>query len=274
LWSTLLFACGAEPDGSGPAGADVREPSSERQGSELVVVEANPAAPLQNVAAPDAEGAAREPNPPAETVTTPAQRVPCSAPAGVSNAPRNVEQAVALMNSLPRPTTLECFIETLERPLQVYATSSDLSLQPADGARSPRVFLVRGDLVMSVVANPEFSMLLEIGYRSAPGRSMKGEVKFPLSVAVTASSITERIRVGDVSICGGCHGAETRPADSFFVDGAFESAVAVPLSPFQVDLESLRREAVACEPAVEPQRCGVLSALFDHGEVQPSSLWN
>jgi len=192
----------------------------------------------------------------------------------VSSAPRNVEQAVALMNALPKPTSLECFIESLARPLEVYATSSELSLQPADGTRSPRTFIVQGELVMSIVANPEFSNLLEIGYRSAPGRSMKGEIAFPLTVDVTASSILARIRVGDVSICGGCHGAETRPIDSFFVDGAFESAVAVPLSPFEVDLETLRQEAAACEPASEPERCGVLGALFDHGEVVPSRLWD
>jgi len=274
LWSTLLCACGAEPEGAGSAAADVREPGSEREHVELVQVAANPAAPPQGSVERDAEGSEQGPSPAAEPVTTPTQRVPCSAPAGVSSAPRNVEQAVALMNSLPKPTSLECFIESLARPLEVYATSSDLSLQPADGTRSPRTFIVQGDLVMSIVANPEFSKLLEIGYRSAPGRSMKGEIAFPLTVDVTASSILARIRVGDVSICGGCHGAETRPIDSFFADGAFESAVAVPLSPFEVDLESLRQEAAACEPASEPQRCAVLGALFDHGEVVPSRLWD
>jgi hypothetical protein len=178
------------------------------------------------------------------------------------------------MNSLPRPTTLECFLESLDRPLQLYLTSSELSVQPADGTRSPRTFIVRDALVMSVVANREFSSLLEIGYRSAPGRSMKGEVEFPLVADVTAASMAQRISLGDISICGGCHGAETRPNDSFFLAGAFESAVAAPLPPFEVSLEALKAEAVACQPTNEPERCGLLSALLDHGEVERSSLWD
>jgi hypothetical protein len=267
LWSALLCACGAEAPGH--VGGDAVAP--ENDSAWPAAPATAPATALRPVPEQDSDPAAQFPE--AEP-TTVSQRVPCSAPAGVSGAPRNVEQAVALMNSLPRPTTLECFIESLQRPLEVYLTSSDLSLQPADGTRSPRAFLVRGDLVMSVVPNPEFSNLLELGYRSAPGRSMKGEVAFPLTVPVTASSILERIRVGDVSICGGCHGAETRPVDGFFADGAFESAIAVPLSPFEVPLEGMRQEAVACEPTREPERCGILSALFDHGEVVPSSLWD
>jgi hypothetical protein len=178
------------------------------------------------------------------------------------------------MNALPRPTSLPCFLESLDRPLELYLTSSTLSLQPADGERSPRTFIVNGDLVMSVVTNPEFIFRLELGYRSAPNRSRKGEVLFPLTQDVTATMIENRIRVGDVSICGACHGAETRPDDAFFIDGAYESSIAVPLAPFEVDLEELKSEAALCDPSREPDRCAQLSALFDHGEVVRSAFWD
>jgi len=273
LLSAALFGCGGGSDGSSSlATSGAGEPGSER-----VSLPPDPgAAPTPEVldlSAPDTDLREAVPGPEA----TPASGTPvpsrCLPPAGVSGSPRNVEQAVLLMNSLPRPTTLECFIESLDRPLELYLTSSNLSLQPADGARSPRTFIVQGALVLSVVGNREFSSLLEIGYQSSKGRSMKGEVKFPIVADVTASSILQRISIGTVSICGGCHGAETRPDDSFFVDGAFESAVAVPLAPFEVSLDTLREAAASCQPASEPARCGVLSALLDHGEVKRSNLW-
>ena len=96
----------------------------------------------------------------------------------------------------------------------------------------------------------------------------------PLVANVTARSISQRISIGTISICGGCHGGESRPDDSFFVDGAFESAVAVPLAPYEVSLEALKGEAAACRPASEPERCGLLSALLDHGAVERSGLWD
>lgn len=179
-----------------------------------------------------------------------------------------------MMNALPKPTTLPCFLESLDRPLELYLTRSELSLQPADGADRPRTFIVIGELVLSVVTNSKFISRLELGYRTAPGRSVKGEVAFPLTRAVTATDITERISVGTVSICGGCHGAETRPVDPFFPDGAFESAIAVPLAPYEVDLQSLRAQAASCDREHEPERCAQLSALFDHGEVRRSTLWD
>jgi hypothetical protein len=200
--------------------------------------------------------------------------MPCSAPAGISASPHTFQEAVTLMNALPKPTSLPCFLESLERPLEIYLTRSELSLQPADGAARPRTFIVLSDLVLSVVSNARFISRLELGYRTGPGRSLKGEIAFPLTRNVTAADITDRIRVGNVSICGGCHGAESRPSDPFFPDGAFESAIAVPLSPYEVDLQDLRAEAAACDRALDSERCAQLSALFDHGEVRRSTLWD
>ena len=108
---------------------------------------------------------------------------------------------------------------------------------------------------------------------TAPGRSIKGEIAFPLVRDVTASGIIERIRLGDVSVCGGCHGAETRPDNAFFPDGAFESAVAVPLYVYEVELDSLRNEESDCDPSREAGRCEMLRALFDGGEVRRTDLW-
>jgi hypothetical protein len=274
LLSAALFGCGSDSgDASDSDHAGIRGPDAQTPGP-LPAAEAHAPATPPGVSPSDVASPEATPSAEAAPASPATERPRCSPPPGVSGSPSDVEQAVLLMNSLPRPTTLECFVESLDRPLQLYLTSSDLSVQPAEGTRSPRTFIVRGPLVMSVVANREFSSLLEIGYQSAPGRSLKGEIVFPLLNEVTAASISQRISLGAISICGGCHGAETRRDDSFFVDGAFESAVAVPLPPFEVSLEKLKVEAAACQPGNEPERCGLLSALLDHGDVVRSSLWD
>lgn len=261
LLSACLLGCGSDPE----AAADVVTPAEVDDGAGAAD---DGAAEVTGVTPPAVVAHGDE----GETGSLPGP-ARCSAPAGVSGSPRNIQQAVALMNSLPKPTTLTCFVESLDRPLELYLTRSELSVQPANGVRSPRTFIVMGDLLMAIVPDGDFSSLLELGQLTTAGRSIKGEIEFPLTADVTASAITEHIRMGDISLCGGCHGGETRPRDSFFVDGAFESAVAVPISVYEVDLESLRQEARECDAGREPGRCEMLAALFDHGEVNPSRLW-
>ena len=184
---------------------------------------------------------------------------------------------MALLAGLPRPTTVACLLESLDRPLELYLTSSTFSAQPAPAERSPRTFVVLGPLLLSVVAEGEASTLVEVGYQSAPGRSIKAEIPFPLRAAPTPPELLDQVRIGRVSMCGGCHTNERQVADDFFsrtVGGGFESDVIPPLYVLQVGLDVLRAEAEGCDPQLEPDRCGLLSALFDHGEVRQSRLWS
>src|SRR3712207_6534727 len=75
---------------------------------------------------------------------------PCQ-PKGVPRNPTSIAEAVALVSALPRPLTVGCYLESLERPLRVNATSAVISLQPAAGPRNPRMFLFAGNLVSSIV---------------------------------------------------------------------------------------------------------------------------
>ena len=75
----------------------------------------------------------------------------CRPALGVSGSPTTISEALILINTLPKPTTLACFLEALDRPLTLYMTESDRSLQPSPGPRSPRTFVLRGDLEMSFV---------------------------------------------------------------------------------------------------------------------------
>src|SRR5687767_916415 len=103
----------------------------------------------------------------------------CRAPAGFSGSPRTIAEAIALVNALPPPVTLACFLQSLDRPLYAYATYSVISLQPAVGARSPRIFLFdgkSGGLVMSIVPEGMGSHALEFGQFVDETRTIKGEI--------------------------------------------------------------------------------------------------
>lgn len=179
------------------------------------------------------------------------------------------------MNALPKPTSVACLVASLARPLEIYATRSQLSAQPALDERNPRTFLVLDPLFISVVPAGPSSGLVEIGYRTSPDRSIKAEISFPLTQAITASQLLERVQIGRISLCAGCHTAEQRVTTGFFAgtEGGFESGVIPPFFFYELDLEAFRAERAACDSSSEPARCEMLSALFDHGELRVSSIW-
>ena len=197
----------------------------------------------------------------------------CATPDRVSGAPTSIPEAINHMNALPRPTTLRCFLQSLKRPLDLYMTSSGNSLQPSPGARSPRTFIVNGPLVMTIVPDGEAKNTLELGFRTSADRSIKTEVLFPLTADVTPATIFERVQVGAGTLCGNCHVGEVHTDYEAFPGGVFESNIIVPNPVLEVGLEEFRAEEAACDPQLESSRCGILVALFQHGEVQPSTLW-
>jgi hypothetical protein len=193
----------------------------------------------------------------------------CATPLGVSGTPRTLSEAMILMNSLPKPVSLACFLQSLSRPLDVYLTSSNQSLQPSPGPRSPRAFIVFEPLVMSIVFEGDAHIALELGYRTTPTRSIKTEMLFPLETDVTYANFFDEVQVGEATRCGACHTSEVQAlmTDAFPVD-VFESDILEPFDTFEVDVESLRSERMSCDPAAEPERCELLAAFFDFGPVR------
>lgn len=197
----------------------------------------------------------------------------CRAPLGVSGAPQNISETLVLLNTLPKPTTLECFLQALERPLNVYFTSSFYSLQPAPEARSPRTFLQRGNLYMSIVFGGAAMDTLEFGYRMVPSRSIKAEIVFPITRDLTEDTLFDRIaRTDTTSVCGDCHISEAREELPGFPAGAFVSEIFEPYDLMEVDLETMRAEAETCDESIESARCGLLAALFDNGPLVQGTL--
>lgn len=277
LGTVLSAACGGGD--SNPAGQGVAPPFS---GFEPTVAppEPTPAAVTPAVEDPSGVGqggqAAATPEAPPELAPPATPEVPeepavdpnvCQPPAGVSGSPRNLNEVVALLNALPRPTSLPCFLQALERPLQVYMTESDQSLQPSPGPRSPRTFIVNQPLVMSVVFEGSARATLEIGYRTAETRSIKTELTFPLRKEVTFANLFDEVRDGQVTRCSACHTSETEIFNAEIQADAFESDIYPPFEVYEVDVESLRTENTSCDAAAEPERCELLSALFDYGDV-------
>lgn len=215
-------------------------------------------------AAPDAD---LDPAPPAPTVN-PLGRARCQAPAGVSSSPATIDEAVQLLNALPKPTSVACFVEALARPLTAYATSSPFSAQPALSRQSPRVFLRLQKLWLSVVMDGESSYLVEFsqGLETEPLRTIKAELLLPLTEPVPANLAFDRVRFGSGTACGLCHTGETRAEGITFAE-AFASAAFRPRPESRVSIDSLRTEFFSCDWDVEPYRCELLNSVFGGGQV-------
>ncbi len=196
----------------------------------------------------------------------------CAEVTTLTAAPRTIGEAVEFINALPRPLTLDCLLERLERPLAIAATSGVISLQPAVGRQSPRVFLFSGELIMSVAIDGDpGSSLLEFGEVVGPTRSIKAEIQFPLADPVTAAAPFERIRdaATNGTACGFCHRDEAAAPN---YPNAFASAALQMVVYDEVTVADMRDEYERCDPAVQPERCARFAALLDHGEVEQAAF--
>src|SRR5688572_21417826 len=104
----------------------------------------------------------------------------CAPASGSSGNPKTIYELVELINGLPHPASLACFLESLERPLALNATSNTQSAQPAVGKRSPRIFLILNEsLRVSLVPGGDTLEYAEVDARDE-SRSVKGELHFPI----------------------------------------------------------------------------------------------
>jgi hypothetical protein len=191
----------------------------------------------------------------------------CAPPPGVSGSPQSIEEAVALINALPRPVDVPCLVESLDRPLRASATSSVSSAQPAVGERSPRLFLFSGPLVISVVPEGVGAHLVEFSVLGADGRSRKGELEFPVEADVRPEDPYAQVMFdARGTSCRLCH-QEEKPDAPFGDTWSFSSRALRPVDSERVPMEAVRAEAQACDAAREPGRCALLRALFQ-GEVR------
>ena len=191
-------------------------------------------------------------------------------PAPGSTNPTSIAGVVDAVNALPKPVTLPCFVQHLSGPLTIDATKGDLSLQPAVGRRSPRIFILLGPLIATIVPQGVGQDLLELGERRGETRSLKAEVLFPVTTQLDHASPYEHVffdkSKGDVTSCAFCHGAERLAPDITFAR-AYESDAFRPLNGNRVGVEELLRERQLCDASLEPYRCALLDAVFERESV-------
>lgn len=193
----------------------------------------------------------------------------CKPAPGTTGSPNSIAEAVALANGLPQPATAACFLEALDRPLKIEATKSKASVQPAHGARSPRVFVFSGDnLIIAAAMDGEGRDLIEFGELTTPRRAVNGEIAFPVTETITEESPYDRVRNPEhenITSCFVCHDAE-RDEPGF--PGGRSSLILRPRTKSLVPIESLQTEADSCDADKEPERCAMLHALVDWGPLE------
>ncbi|MBS1963586.1 MAG: hypothetical protein JST04_15330 [Bdellovibrionales bacterium] len=185
----------------------------------------------------------------------------CTTPENVSGRPTNVAETVSLINALPKPTSLGCFLDALEHPLKIVATSNQLSAQPAAGARSPRIFIVNAGLILSVVPAGVGADRLELSESAPYAQSTKAEIVFPVLSILSASAPYDGVRYGAGTTCRSCHASEVAVPDDATHSGAYASNKVYPDPTYLVSLASLLSSEQTCQPSAEPYRCRILSAV-------------
>ncbi len=206
---------------------------------------------------------------PAKAAVAPFEQRRCRPPQGITGSPTSIAEAVALLEALPSPVTVPCFVESLDRPLHVFASASPFSAQSSMDVASPRIFIRNGALTMTVIAEGMGAQLLEFGEQSSDGRSIKAEVELGRGDVLSPYEPHERIRVDVGTTCGTCHDDEA-PAPG--TRAGYASEVLHPSPQFDVSLPALRRASDSCDPSEHAARCELLAALFGHGEVLAGTL--
>lgn len=191
---------------------------------------------------------------------------PVAAPLG---APNSLGEAVQLINSLPKPLTLDCFLKSLQRPLGIMAVNNTFSAQPAVGNESPRIFILNTRLALSVVPAGSGRTLLEMSEPMNGAQSWKAELQFPIAANVDPYQIFDHItdRATGNSRCVSCHTGETKqnyPGIGF----GFVSNTVRPNESQRVNNLYLRNQAYVCNPNLNKYRCDILQAIFSNGTTQ------
>ncbi len=183
----------------------------------------------------------------------------------------SIDDALALLNELPRPVDGPCFVAALPRPLRVVASHSFTSAQPAESRRSPRIFLLGEPLVISVVPEGQGSLVVEFGEFLSSTRSLKGEIPLPVTAPLPSDTPYAHVLYQPgLTTCGFCHAAEE---PSPLRPGAYGSAALRPHERELVPVSELRESHEACVEAEDVAgACAMFHALFDFGEVEQGAF--
>lgn len=202
-----------------------------------------------------------------ETSTVPTCTTPIGAPAQLTT----IEDVVQLVNLLPMPVSQVCFIEAIPRPLKFAATASILSVQPANGSASPRIFLFSDSLVMTFNSSgtDHDSNTIELSILSGSS-SVKAELPFPVTAPTTAAALYQSVARKDGQLgtrCSACHQNEVQ-APAPYPTGAFLSDIMEPAKGNDVPLEYVKKQVAGCAQQ-QDERCRRLRAVLVNDQLVP-----
>jgi hypothetical protein len=193
----------------------------------------------------------------------------CTAPSGVSSTPGTVEDVVRLVNSLPKPVTIPCFVQSLGRPLKIFASQSAASAQPAPNAENPRMFIFSNQLILTIVPAGPGKLLLEMGQLISSSESIKGELLFPISSKIPLDAPFIRIKSGAQTSCASCHASE-QPLSGSSV--AFSSRAIKASDTSRIAVTNLKTLSDTCNASNDLYRCLILRSVFNYGDVVEHSF--
>lgn len=191
----------------------------------------------------------------------------CRPPTNVSGAPQTIDGVIELMNALPKPVTVPCFVESLDRPMTVIGSSDFFSAQPAAGDHAPRIFAVYDKMIMSWVPDGKGSTVLEFAEERGINLSVKAEIVMPVEDDITPEAAFEHIKFGDGTVCGSCHRQEEQAPDVAYGD-AYQSIALRPARTEVVRLSDMLFQHEVCDPELTPRRCEIYDAMFYRGDVE------
>lgn len=175
--------------------------------------------------------------------------------------PSTIDDMTEFINDLPKPLTIPCLIAAFEPPLSVYAVASPLSAQPSIRPESPRIFIVKNNLLISIVPEGLGKDLVEFGEITENMVSVKAELEFPvtsqLSLGAPFDTVKDQGFVPGGTNCRFCHAGETL-VTNMGLGEAYKSALSPPNPSFKVPVPSLKQLASSCPIDTEPFRCAML----------------
>lgn len=180
--------------------------------------------------------------------------------------PKTIDEMTDLINALPKPLSIPCLVESLNRPLKVSLTLSKLSAQPAVGTDTPRIFIFIDNLIISVAPAGKGAKLLELSELYSDDNSLKAELEFPLHENISRTAGFDRIDIGGRSSCNGCHNDESQ--DTSITGTNAYTSVAIKPETF-MSLSDFRSENYKCELAKTlTYRCQMIMSIFKLDNVE------
>lgn len=186
--------------------------------------------------------------------------------------PSSIDQTVTLINALPKPLTIDCFIRALKKPLKVFSTNSPSSVQPAVDADNPRIFVINKNFVMAFAPKGNGKSVMEMSLKVSATSSVKGEIPFPVTGPISVDAPYTRIREGSFGTsCRTCHTNEGQYA-GLASNQAFQSNIISPLEGSRVSQAYMKVQADYCNSNVDKYRCNMIKAIYIEGQAQDAAF--